>query len=582
MRPIQILAFVFLCAALALGQTNKGGINGTVMDPNGAAVPGATVTITNLGTNQSQTVTTTDSGAFSVASLDPVTYSVTVEAQGFKKAIVQSVKVDTSSIAAVNVTLEAGQISEAVSVVSETSLLNTETGTTTTTVTARQIQDTPLVNRSVLDLAMTAPNVTGDAGSEDVDVAAGGTQPVPGFNINVNGGRSGSTAILADGVNNTGVGIARTVVSFTPETVQEFTVQTSAYSAEFGNTGGGVINATTKSGTNQFNGEALWYTRNPKFNALPYTIGTAPRPAVNLRYNQFSFTVGGPVFLPKFGEGNKPFYNGKNKTFFFFALEPRREQNFLTSSALLPDATQLSGNFNGLVRTTSGIVPAAIATQFGLSSLGATAATIYQQFVLVNGNLVPIQLASGNQYCQFNDPRRVLVPQTFQGTQILTPQCTSAINANPNPSLNIIPPEFIDPIAQKILQNMPAAGSYFLDAGNIRNTILTRFVKQDETRYTLRLDHSITNNAKVNFRYTVTPSIGIRGTGNDINGNTGVYENARQFLLAFNNILSPTLVNDLRLNYTRGNFSEDYSPEFAIKTGRSYAGELGLPHLVNG
>ena len=170
MRPIQILAFVFFCATLALGQSNKGGINGTVIDPNGAAVPGATVTVTNLGTNQTTTATTTESGAFSVSSLDPVTYSLTIEAQGFKKAVVQSVKVDTSSTAAVNVTLEAGTISEAVSVVSETSLLNTETGTTTTTVTERQIQDIPLNNRSVLDLAVTAPNVTGDVGSEDPGV----------------------------------------------------------------------------------------------------------------------------------------------------------------------------------------------------------------------------------------------------------------------------------------------------------------------------------------------------------------------------------------------------------------------------
>jgi len=580
MRPIQILAFVFLCAVIALGQTNKGGINGTVIDPNGAAVPGATVTVTNLGTNQSTTVTTSESGAFAVASLDPVTYSISIEAQGFKKAVVQSVKVDTSSIAAVNVTLEAGTISEAVSVVSETSLLNTETGTTTTTVTERQIQDIPLNNRSVLDLAVTAPNVTGDVGSEDPGVSA--DQPVPGFNLNVNGGRSGSTAILADGVNNTGVGIARAVVSFTPETVQEFTVQTSAYSAEFGQTGGGVINATTKSGTNDFNGVALWYTRNPKFNATPYTIGTAPRPHNNLRYNQFSLTVGGPIVLARCSEGGKTLYNGKNKSFFFFAYEPRWRKDFVTSTALLPDAAQLSGNFNNLVRTSSGIVPATVAAQFGLASLGSTAGTIYQQFVLFNGKLVPIQLASGNQYCQFNDPRRILVPQVYQGVTLQTPQCNSTINATPNPNLNIIPAEFIDPVAQQILKFMPAAGSYFLDAGNVRNYFLQRSVIQNETRYTLRLDHNFTNNAKVNFRYTVTPAVGIRAAGNDINGNTGVYSDARQFLLAFNNILSPTLVNDLRASYTRGNFSEDFSPEFSIKNGRSIAGELGLPHLTPG
>src|SRR6185503_20396031 len=133
----------------------------------------------------------------------------------------------------------------------------------------RQLQDVPLNNRSVLDLALTIPNVTGDAGSEDPDVTSG--QPVPGFNLSLNGGRPGSTLMMADGVSNTGVGVARAVVSFTPETVQEFTVQTSAYSAEFGNTAGGVINATTKSGTNRLNGVALWYTRNPRFNARPFT-----------------------------------------------------------------------------------------------------------------------------------------------------------------------------------------------------------------------------------------------------------------------------------------------------------------------
>ena len=522
MRALNILAVILLSSVVVFSQTNKGGISGTVIDANGAAVPGATVTVTNLGTNQTTTATTSESGAFTVASLDPVTYSVTVEAPNFKKAVVEKVKVDTASTASVNITLEAGAINEAVSITSETSLLNTETGTTTTTVTERQIQDIPLNNRSVLDLAVTAPNVTGDVGSEDPGVSS--DQPVPGFNLNVNGGRAGSTSILADGVNNTGVGIARAVVSFTPETVQEFTVQTSAYSAEFGQTGGGVINATTKSGTNNFNGVALWYTRNPKFNATPFSIGSAPRPHNNLRYNQVSVTVGGPIFLPKFGEGNKPLYNGKNKSFFFFAYEPRWRKDFLTGTALVPSAAELSGNFNNLVRTASGILPASVAAQFGQVSNGN--ANIYQQFVLFNGKLVPIQLASGNQYCQFNDPRRILVPQTYQGVQLLTPQCNATINATPNPNLNIIPAEFIDPIAKKILAFMPPAGGYFLDGSNVRNYFSQRSVVQNETRYTLRLDHSFTNNAKVNFRYTLTPAIGIRSAGNDINGNAGVYSDA--------------------------------------------------------
>src|SRR6267142_2625416 len=305
MRAMQILALILLCVVMASAQTNKGGISGTVMDANGAAIAGASVTVTNIGTNQTQKVTTSDSGSFQVSSLDPVTYSVLVEVAGFKKAILETVKVETATTASVNVVLEAGKVDESVTITADAPLINTESGATSQTITERQIQDIPLNNRSVLDLALTAPNVTGDVGSEDPGV--GSDQPVPGFNLNVNGGRAGSTAILADGVNNTGIGIARAVVSFTPETVQEFTVQGSAYSAEYGTTGGGVINATTKSGTNEYRGTALWYNRNPAFAAAPFTLASANRPVATLKYNQFHISLGGPVVIPKL-------YNGRNRT----------------------------------------------------------------------------------------------------------------------------------------------------------------------------------------------------------------------------------------------------------------------------
>ena len=151
-------------------------------------------------------------------------------------------------------------------------------------------------------------------------------------------------------------------------------------------------------------------------------------------------------FVPKFGEGGKALYNGKNKSFFFFAYEPRWRQDFLTNVGLVPDPNQLAGNFNNLLRTAAGIVPANVASQLGLTSVGN--ANIYQQFVLFQGKLVPIQLQGANQYCQFNDPRRTLVAQVYQGVTLQTPQCTAAVNATPNPNLNIIPAEFIDPIGK--------------------------------------------------------------------------------------------------------------------------------------
>lgn len=553
MRLVIAVVFTVICAAAVLGQSNKGGISGTVFDPNGAVIPGAQVVITDLGTQKTVTLTTSESGSYTASSLDPVTYSVRVEATGFKKALIEKVKVDTATIAAVNITLETGAVGETVTINSDTAVINTESATTTQTVNERQIRELPLNNRSVLDLAVTAPNVSGDAGSEDPGVTS--DQPVPGFNLNVNGGRAGSTAILADGVNNTGVGIARAVVSFTPETVQEFTVQSSAYSAEFGATGGGVINATTKSGTNDFHGVALWYHRNPKTNALPYRIGNGPRPANNLRYNQASFTVGGPVYLPRFGEGGPALYDGHNKTFFFFAYEPRWRQDFLSQTTLLPTAAERGGDFSGLVRTSSGWVPSAIAQKFNLVSVGP--ANIFQQFNLVNNRLVPLA-----QTCTVNGVTTATFCQ-YPG--------------------NRIPAALIDPKALELLKFMPAAGDYFIDdAGLVRNYIVQRFVRQDETRYTLRLDHRFTSNDSVSFRYSKTPAIGIKGFGSDVNGNNAVYSDAKQYLISYNKIISPTLVNDLRLNYTRGVFSEDFSPQFSIQSGQNLASQLGLPSLTSG
>src|SRR5438093_405802 len=252
LRTACALAAATACATAALAQTNRGAITGTVFDPSGAVLPGATVTIVNAGTNQEQRVATSTTGTFSSSNLEPVVYRIVVEARGFKTALVDMVKVDTASTATVNVTLETGTLESQVTVRAQAPLLNADSGTTGQTITERQIIGIPLNNRSVLDLAVTIPNVAGDVGSEDPTVTSGAT--VPGFNLSVNGGRPGSTAILADGVNNTGVGLARAIVSFSPETVQEFTTQTSAYSAQFGQTGGGVINATTKSGTNRLSG----------------------------------------------------------------------------------------------------------------------------------------------------------------------------------------------------------------------------------------------------------------------------------------------------------------------------------------
>ncbi|HMV82777.1 MAG TPA: carboxypeptidase-like regulatory domain-containing protein [Blastocatellia bacterium] len=547
-RPfVCYLLLTFAYVGIAVAQTNRGGISGTVSDKNGGVIPGAVVTITNSGTNQSQRLTTSGEGAFAATSLDPVTYRITVEAPGFKKTIINNIKVDTASIATANVVLEAGEVANEVTITADTPLLNTANGTASHTITERQIQDVPLFNRSVLDLALTAPNVSGDAGSEDPEVTSG--QPVPGFNLNLNGGRAGSTAILADGVNNTGVGIARTVVSFTPETVQEFTVQTSAYSAEFGRTGGGVISATTKSGTNQFHGLALFYHRNPVTNARKWTTSTL-RPANNYRFTQGSGTIGGPIWLPKkvFGPAS---YDGHDRTFFFFAYEPRWRRDFVITDTLLPTDAMRAGDFSGLTRIANGWVPTADLAKFPQIPVTSTETRIFQQFNVVGGRYVPIVPATGALF------------EAFPG--------------------NKLPANMIDPVALKAFEFLPRAGNYFInDAGQLSNFVVNRFVQQDETRYTTRIDHQLTKNDRLSFRFTKTPVVGVRGFGSDINGNSAAYSDSKQSVITYTRIFSPRLVNELRVNYTRGVFSEDFSPEFSIKTGRNLSNELGIPTLTKG
>src|SRR5260370_42559656 len=185
-RAILTCIATLALSAGAAAQTNRGGISGTVTDKSGAVVPQVTVTITNVGTNETYRVTTSKQGAYSVQNLNPVVYKFEVDVPGFKKAIVENVKVDTATIATVNLTLEPGNLATEVRVTEQAPLQNSENGTLGQTISERLLTDVPLLNRSVLDLAVVTPNVSGDVGTEDPQL--NNSVPVPGFNLSVNGG----------------------------------------------------------------------------------------------------------------------------------------------------------------------------------------------------------------------------------------------------------------------------------------------------------------------------------------------------------------------------------------------------------
>jgi Carboxypeptidase regulatory-like domain len=555
---IARLFLITLCASIAVGQTNRGGITGTVFDKTGAVIPGATVIVTNIGTNESLRLSTSESGNFSAPSLNPVEYRITVEAAGFKKTTVDRVKVDTAVTATINFTLEPGDAFAEITVTSESPLINAASGTPGQTITERQIVEMPLNNRSVLDLVMTVANVSGVAGTEDPQL--GSDIPTPGYNVSINGGRPGSTSILADGANNTGVGLARAVVTFSPDTVQEFTVQTSNFSAEFGQTGGGVVNMTTKSGTNKYNGLFYWYHRNPALNAAPFTTNVNNRPEANRRQHQFGLTLGGPVQLPKkiFGPLG---YDGHDRTFFFVAVEPRYYYDGTPFTSLLPTEAMSRGDFTNAVRVNDGVAPRDVVERFGIANQIADA-TLYRQFDLVNGQFQRIQLPNGATYPRFTD-------------------------AQGNP-VNIIPANYLDPTSQRLLQHLPKPGEYFLSDGNLRNYASESFIKNLERRTTVRIDHQISADNRLTGRYTQVPIRGDRGRadfqiGRDETNSGGTdYSWSKQILLTDTHTFSPTLVNEVRLNYTYGRFTRNLPPMFDATSGRNFATELGLPSVTVG
>ncbi len=545
-RSFRFALPLLILAASLSAQTNRGGITGTVFDSSGGVVPGATVVLKNLGTGLESRTTSSASGAYNFTTLEPVEYSMTIEAKGFRKTLVDRIKVDTASIASIDIKLETGSIASEITVKADAVLVNTENGTASSTITEREIQDVPLSNRSVLDLALTLPNVSGDAGTENPAIV--GVVTCPGCNLSVGGGRPLSTLMLADGANNTGISLARTMVSFTPETVQEFTVQTSAFSAEYGSTGGGVINATTKSGTNRFTGTALWYNRNPDFAAAPFTLATANRSKPTLKYNQFSLAAGGPVWIPKV-------YNGKNRTFWFGAIEPFYRRDHLDQYGLMPTDGMRNGDFSGLVNTASGWLPQSVVDQFkGIAPASALTpgdSVIYNNYNVVGNQFQTATLASGATYAPFPG--------------------------------NKIPQSMLDATALKSLPYIATAGAYYLNSNNtISNIYSPRLLSQDETRYNLRIDHVINDNNRIYGRYTTTPIVKIQGTPVSPTNNGSQYSYAKQAMISETWIVSPTLVNDLRLNYTRGQFDNSVDPKWAPAGGENLNTAFGLPSITNG
>lgn len=355
----QLFLSTFLVATLSVvvfGQETTARMSGQVFDPTGALITNAEVTLINTATKEERKTQTDGEGVFTFTQLPPGQYEFAVRSQGFKEHIVTELELNVNDRRVLNVTLETGQVTEAVTVTSEPSLVQT-TPTVGDVVENRRVVELPLNNRNFMQLLTLVPGVTSSGESE---IGIGLTNVV---NFSINGTRRNSINFLVDGVSNTDVGSNITLLSIpTVDSIQEFRVITSVPTAEFGKSGGGVVNLITRGGGRDFHGTLYEFLRNDRLNANSFfnnangsfgpndanvrlglnAAGEPRTPRPKLRYNNFGYLISGPVIIP--GMYNRE----REKTFFLFSQEFRRiiRAPSLASAITVPSLLERQGNFS--------------------------------------------------------------------------------------------------------------------------------------------------------------------------------------------------------------------------------------------
>ena len=311
-RAVVLFAFLLVCALTVFGQAYFGTISGVLTDPSEAAVPAAKVTLTDQARGYVFTTTSDNTGRYLFTTVPPGVYSVSAEMQGFDKAVSKNITLNVTENVTANLTLRLAGTKQSIQVEAQSQTLETEDAVTGQVVNRRFINDLPLVNRYVMDLVGLAPGINDQSDQNSV----GDT----GTNFISNGSRGANADILMDGASITNFepngGI--TQVTYTPsaEAVEEFKVQQSNFSAEYGFSGATIVNMITRSGSNAFHGSAYDFIRNKITDANNWFNNENGVPLPPVHRNNYGGTVGGPII--------------KNKTFFFFDWDGTRSSNLGT------------------------------------------------------------------------------------------------------------------------------------------------------------------------------------------------------------------------------------------------------------
>ena len=506
----------------ASSQIGTGSIVGTVIDGSGAVVPDVEVVVNNVDTNVFRTTATTSSGDYSVTGLLPGRYSVTAEKPGFRVTSVPGFKLAVDQTARVNITLSLGSVTQNVIVQDTAPILETESATVGTVINNRQISNLPLNGRSFLDLATLAPGTTF---TKDPNTVFGEVSQV-GKRVNsqysIGGARAQDTNVLLNGAEDTEPDFNSFASEPSIDEIDEFKVQTSSYSAEFGR-GAGQINATTKSGTNDFHGTAYDYLRNSALDAKNYFDdllfgGNAPKPA--FKRNQFGATAGGSII--------------RNSFFYFVSYEGLRDRTSVTTAVNVPTVKARSGD---------------------LSDYGIPIFMPHTTGIDPNGNIV----------------------QLFHSNNVLPFECFNPDPASDlpfTPDMMTVPAQCIDSATANFLASPFAP---LPNRPGIRNNLVADVPSgTDSDQGAIRLDDTLTPSMNVWGRF----SYGRNDVSNrNILPGAGTFEQITNATLTLHHswVPSPRMLNEVRANFIRVQMSR--TGELANKL--NVAAQIGIPGTSN-
>jgi outer membrane receptor protein involved in Fe transport len=472
MRQLRHLIY-FAALLLALAFVNQpvaaqtaAQLTGRITDANAAVVADAQLRVTNTDTGFTRTATSNSEGFYVIPQLQPGNYQVTVQKAGFRPIRRTELTLEVAQAAELNFTMEVGAVTEVVNITTQAPLLEATTSNLGEVVNSRSIESLPLNGRNVMQLVALTPGI---ATTRSYRTSAFGSGSIPSNGFSANGGRNVANEIMVDGSPQVVMGYNQPAYVPNPDATQEFKVQTNGLSAEYGRTGGAVVNLVTRSGTNEFHG-ALWeFLRNDLFDANGFFNNLNGRDKAPFRFNQYGGTAGGPVYLPKFDEGGRGLYSGKNRTFFFFSYEGVRQVNPGSATYTIPSLKMRQGDFT----ETLGALQCANAS----NAVGACGGAFANPYFVTDTAGNRVQARAG---------------------MIFDPATIDASGRRRAFAGNIIPAARINTVGARLVGYYPQPTS----GGLINNYFTQAGSSLGSNDYSIRLDHRFSDNHNVFVRYS--------------------------------------------------------------------------------